>query len=78
LPRQRLTPLRPAPLSKTKPKPLRDFAAANDFAAASITSPQREQECQRPKITKNDRILSNFTKNQCQSSLEGTAENSQG
>jgi hypothetical protein len=28
-----------------------------------------------PKTAKNDRILSNFTKNQCQSSPEGTAEN---
>jgi hypothetical protein len=33
------------------------------FAAASITSPQRKKDCQRPKTTKNDRILSNFTKN---------------
>jgi hypothetical protein len=43
-------------------------------SSLAIGANRSEQDCQRSQTTKNDRILSNFTKNRRQSSPEGTAE----
>jgi hypothetical protein len=55
--------------------PLETTPGRTQPLSSLATSPRGGQDCQRSKTTKNDRILSNFTKNRRPSSPEGTAEN---